>query len=81
MYATPCDEGDILESAVALVLEEHVGSLVVGDKEVAIAIGIVVGRDHAQAVIAVGGCHAGRLGDVSKYTVAFIAIEHVRRAD
>ena len=75
------DEGDVLEGAVALVLEEYIGGLVVGDKEVAIAIGIVIGRDHAQAVIAVGGSHAGRLSDVGKRAVALVAVEHIRRAD
>ena len=75
------DEGDVLEGAVALVLEEHVGGFVVGDKEVAIAIGIVIDRHYAQAVVAIGGCHAGRLGDVGKRAVAVVAVEHVRCAD
>ena len=75
------DEGDVLEGAVALVLEEHVRGLVVGDKEVAVAIGVVIGRHHAQAVIAIGGCHAGRLGDVGKRAIALVAVEHIRCAD
>ena len=76
-----CDEGDVLEGTVALVLEEHIGGFVVGDKEVGVAIGIVIGRNHAQAIVAVGGRHAGRLGDVSKCAAALIAVEHIRRAD
>ena len=73
------EQGDVLEGAVALVAEEEVGLVVVGDVDVLPAVVVDVAEDHAKA-----GPHraaeAGGLGRVLERAVPPVAVEAAGQA-
>ena len=68
---------DIAKKTIPFVLPQHIGPLVIGDKEIQVAVEIEVLRYHAQAVIVVGHRDTRLLRHIDKVSSFFVAVEPV----
>src|SRR5580704_16807362 len=71
-------DGYIGEGAVAIVVVEHAGSAVAGDKNVRPTVFVKIQRGYTEGVVAIGLIDVGFLGDVFDGAVATIVVKEIR---
>jgi hypothetical protein len=70
-------DGDISESAVAIIVIENAGGAVAGDENVRPAVIVVIESGDAQGVMSIGSIDVGFCADVFESAVAAVVIENV----
>ena len=69
------------EGAIALIAVEHIGTRVVGDEEILVAVAVEVAKERGEAIALVMIGDANCLGNIGEGAVAFVAIECIGCAD
>ena len=72
-----CFEANFAKGAIAVVVEEYIGSCVIGHKEISVAIVVEVFGQYTQPVVVVGPKDTRGTGDVGEGIVPIVAVESV----